>query len=75
MLERLTEFARLADWHGRLRRAPAAELPEADRLLYDFRHHPVYDTSRIRHELGYAEVVPHEISLTRTLEIERLASH
>lgn len=71
MAERLGEFARVAGWPGEIVEVPASELPESDRMIYDFSHHIVYDTMRIRTELGYKEVVPHEIALARTLEQER----
>jgi hypothetical protein len=70
MTERLAEFARVAGWHGNIIEVPASELPETDRMLYDFSHHIVSDTARIRTELGYREVVPHEFALARTLEYE-----
>src|SRR5262249_7021135 len=56
MAERLAEFARVAGWHGQISEVPASELDESDRMLYDFTHHIVYDTARIRTELGYNEV-------------------
>ena len=72
MMERLTEFARVAGWHGKIIEVPAPELPETDRMLYDFSHHIVFDTARIRTELGYKEVIPREFALARTLEYERV---
>jgi nucleoside-diphosphate-sugar epimerase len=71
MAERLAEFARVAGWQGRILEVDASELPESDRILYDFSHHIVSDTTRIRTELGYNEVIPHELALERTLEHER----
>jgi nucleoside-diphosphate-sugar epimerase len=71
MMERLTEFARVAGWQGNIIELPASEFPETDRMLYDFSHHIVSDTARIRTELGYEEVIPHELALSRTLEYER----
>jgi nucleoside-diphosphate-sugar epimerase len=71
MAERLAEFARVAGWHGQILAVPASELRETDRMLFDFSHHIVYDTSRIRKELGYKEIIPHEIALARTVEYER----
>jgi nucleoside-diphosphate-sugar epimerase len=73
MAERLVEFARVSGWHGHILEVQASELPEADRMLYDFSHHLAYDTTRIRTELGYEEVVLHEVALLRTLENERAA--
>jgi nucleoside-diphosphate-sugar epimerase len=71
MAERLAEFARVAGWRGQIPEVPASELGETDRMPYDFANHIAYDTTRIRAELGYKEVVPLGIALARTLEYER----
>jgi len=60
MAERLADFARVAGWRGRIIRVAASALPEGDRMPQDFVHHLVYDTARIRAELGHIEVVPSE---------------
>jgi nucleoside-diphosphate-sugar epimerase len=73
MAERLSGLARLAGWRGHIFEVSASELGEADRMPYNFAHHLVYDTTRIRTELGYREVVPAEAALARTLEYERAA--
>jgi nucleoside-diphosphate-sugar epimerase len=73
MAERLAAFARATGWRGRILEVPASELDEADRMPYDFAHHVAYDTTRIRKELGYREVLPAEAALVRTLEYERAA--
>jgi nucleoside-diphosphate-sugar epimerase len=73
MAERLAEFARVAGWKGHILEVPACELSETDRMTYDFAHHVAYDTTRIRTELGYKEVIPHEVALEQTLELERVA--
>jgi len=70
MAERLAEFARAANWCGRIVEVPASELAEMDRSPHDFAHHIVYDTTRIRTELDYKEVLPPEVALVRTLEYE-----
>jgi nucleoside-diphosphate-sugar epimerase len=44
-----------------------------DWMPYDFAHHIAYDTARIRGELGYKEVIPHQAGLAHTLEYERAA--
>jgi nucleoside-diphosphate-sugar epimerase len=49
---------------------PASELPENQRLGHDWRHHLAIDTSRIRAELGYREVVPREEGIARTIAWE-----
>ena len=71
MAERLADFARVASWRGRILEVPAAELCEVDRMPHNFVHHVAYDTSRIRAELGYKEVLPHDVALARTLEYEK----
>jgi nucleoside-diphosphate-sugar epimerase len=68
--ERLAEWGRIAGWNGRIVPVSAAELPEEQRMPHDFRHHLVIDTSRIRAELGYAEVVPREEGIARTIAWE-----
>jgi nucleoside-diphosphate-sugar epimerase len=68
MAERLADFARAARWPGRILEVPASALVETDRVPYDFVHHIIYDTSRIRSELGYKEVIPHDAALVRALE-------
>lgn len=73
MAERLSEFASVAGWEGRIFEVPDFEMDEKDRMSYDFAHHIVYNTARIQSELGYQEVVPRRISLARTLEHERAA--
>ena len=40
-------------------------------MPYDFAHDIAYDTTRIRTELGYREVIPAGAALVRTLEYER----
>jgi len=70
MRDRLAEFALVAGWRGRILEVPASELGEMDRMAHDFAHHIAYDTSLIRSELGYKEVISPEVSLARTLEYE-----
>ena len=73
MAERLASFARAAEWAGRIIPVGASELPEADRMPHDFAHHLAYDTTRIRAELGYTEVVPHNEALARIIRWEQVA--
>ena len=71
MAERLADFARVSGWRGQIIEVPASELPEANRIPYDFAHHIAYDTTRIRTELGYKEVLPPGVALARTLKYEK----
>jgi nucleoside-diphosphate-sugar epimerase len=70
-IERIEELGRIAGWTGRVIPVRATELPESERMPLDFAHHLAYDTSRIRTELGYAEVVPRAEALERTIAWER----
>jgi len=69
--ERLREWARVAGWNGRIVPVAADALPENERMSLDFAHHLAVDTTRIRRELGYAEVVPREVAIARTIAWER----
>jgi nucleoside-diphosphate-sugar epimerase len=73
MAERLVGFARVAGWRGRVVEVSASELDDADRMPYDFAHHMVYDTTRIRTELSYRETISAEAALARTLQYETAA--
>jgi nucleoside-diphosphate-sugar epimerase len=41
---------------------------------YNFRQDIAYDTTRIRRELGYSEIVPYELGLKRTLSAGETSS-
>ena len=69
--ERIAEIGRVAGWKGRIVPVPAAELPESQRYPADFTHHLAIDSTRIRAELGYAEIVSREEALRRTIAWER----
>ncbi len=69
--ERLEEWGRVAGWSGRVAAVAASELLEAVRTHHDYSHHLAIDTSRIRRELGYAEVVAREEGIARTIGWER----
>jgi hypothetical protein len=49
----------------------ASELAKTDQMPHDFANHIAYDTTRIRTELGYKEVLPRKLALARTLEHEK----
>jgi nucleoside-diphosphate-sugar epimerase len=58
-------------WQGEVVAVPAELLPKSDYDL-DFSQDYVVDSSRIRRELGYAEIVPDDEALQRTTAWERL---
>jgi nucleoside-diphosphate-sugar epimerase len=64
-LEWTQRVARAAGWTGRIVVLPAGRL---DSGTAHYEHHWVVDTTRIRAELGYMEVVPQEEALRRTVE-------
>jgi nucleoside-diphosphate-sugar epimerase len=64
--------AEVVGWEGRVAVLPDAALPESLRFEgIDFRQQYDLDTSRIRDELGYEEVVDERTALERTIEWER----
>jgi nucleoside-diphosphate-sugar epimerase len=71
LAERLAEWGRIAGWNGRVIAVPDREMPVNPQVQRDYCHHIVTDTSRIRAELGYGEVVPREEGIARTIEWER----
>jgi nucleoside-diphosphate-sugar epimerase len=65
------KVADVVGWDGRVVPVPSSELPESLRFDVDFDQDFVVDSSRIREELGYAEVVDERTALDRTIEWER----
>ena len=66
----MAEIAKAIDWKGQLLEVAADELPERERQPFDFRYELATDTSRIRRELGYREMVGRSEALRRTIEWE-----
>lgn len=65
-------IARVAGWEGEVVATPSKHLPESLRHdALDFRQQCDVDSSRIRRELRYDEVVPFDEALRRTIEWER----
>lgn len=69
--ERIGELGRAIGWEGRVTPVPADELAPEQRMPQDFSHHLVMDSSRIRRELGFRELVSRAEGLHRTIEWER----
>ena len=68
--ERLQEWGHMAGWDGRVVPVPAADLPANLRVPFDFSHHLVTDTGRIRDHLGYREVVSRQYGIAQTIAWE-----
>lgn len=64
-------IAGVLGWTGRVITAPRELLPERLRENVDFSQDYVVDSSRIRTELGYSEVVDEAIAIERTIDWER----
>jgi nucleoside-diphosphate-sugar epimerase len=58
-------------WSGEVVAIPEADLPERLRQPYDFDQDYVVDSTRIRNELGYREVIDERAALERTIDWER----
>jgi nucleoside-diphosphate-sugar epimerase len=67
----LNKIGEAAGWRGTVKTVRKAALPEHLVEPYDWRHNLVANTSRIRDELGYAEIVSPEEALWRTVAWER----
>jgi nucleoside-diphosphate-sugar epimerase len=68
---RVAAIARICGWDGRVVTLPAAVLPQSLVLPLHFEQPIVYDTTRLRGELGFEEIVSEDEGLRRTIEWER----
>jgi nucleoside-diphosphate-sugar epimerase len=64
-------IGQVAGWSGEVVSVPGDRLPSHLKLPGDFAHHIIYDTTRIRSELGYAEHLPRAEAIRRTVDWER----
>lgn len=69
--ERLSQVGQVAGWQGTVVAVPKDHLPAEWNLPYNTKQHWFVDTTRIRQELGYREVVPPEEALRRTIDWQR----
>ena len=70
-VERIRQIGQVAGWDGEVKVVPNDRLPAYLQHAMDTDQHWVVDTTRIRQELGYAEVVPLAEGLRRTIDWER----
>ena len=70
-MEWARRIGQAAQWRGTVLAVPDERLPGQLRTTFDWRHHMVGDTSKIRLELGYKERVPRDEAMTRTVAWER----
>lgn len=58
-------------WNGQVRLLQRQNLPEHLRTSYNYQQHILYDTAKIRRELGYDEIVSADEALRCTVEWQR----
>ena len=68
MVARLAETVR---WQGKIVVLPNADLPTSLQHTYDAAQDWSIDSTKIRRELGYTEITPPDVALSRTVEYER----
>jgi len=69
--EWVREIGRVVGWRGEVVTVPGDRLSPRLKLPRNFEPHLVYDTTRIREELGYAERLPRSEAIRRTVDWER----
>lgn len=65
--ERITKVGKLAQWQGKVVVVPKDKLPAEWNLPINTEQHWLVDTTRIRQELGYSEVVSLDEALLQTI--------
>ncbi len=70
-LEWAQQIARVAEWTGSVLPVPVDLTPAHLKLPYNSAQHWIMSSARIRQELGYAEPVPLDTALARTIQWER----
>lgn len=70
-IEWVEAIGKAVGWQGRVMALPRDRLPRHLAKDEDFEHHMVVDSSRVRTELGYREVLTREEALGRTVDWER----
>jgi nucleoside-diphosphate-sugar epimerase len=69
--ERITKIGEVARWKGKVVSLPKEKFPSDWNLPLNSEQDWFVDSTRIREELGYKEIVPIEEALKRTIEWER----
>jgi nucleoside-diphosphate-sugar epimerase len=70
-VEWVERIGRVAEWTGSVLPVPVDLIPAHLKLPYNSAQHWTMSSARIRQELGYAELVPLETALARTIDWER----
>jgi nucleoside-diphosphate-sugar epimerase len=64
-------IANIVDWQGEIIILPKSQMPDTEKFEANFDQHWVTDSTRIRTELGYTEVVNRHEALKRTIAWSR----
>jgi nucleoside-diphosphate-sugar epimerase len=65
------KICEIAGWNGKITILPSDQLPPHLRFPGNAQQHAIADTTRIRRELGYTEIVSIDEAILRTVEWER----
>ena len=69
--ERIARVGQVAGWQGKVVTVPKEQLPAEWKLAVNTEQNWFVDTTRIRQELGYSEVVPPDEALRLTIDWQR----
>jgi nucleoside-diphosphate-sugar epimerase len=69
--EWIERISRILEWQGKIVVLQEDKLPDHLKTDLHWENHLIIDTTRIREELGYTEIVSREEALNRTVEWER----
>jgi nucleoside-diphosphate-sugar epimerase len=70
-VEWISRIGREAHWEGRVVTLPTHKLPQHLKHEASWEHDLAVSSTRIRRELGYEEIIPHDEGLRRTISWER----
>ena len=69
--ERIAKIGELIRWKGKILTLPKEKMPIDWKLMLNTEQDWLVDSSRIRNELGYQEIIPRDEALKTTIEWER----
>ncbi|WP_193196648.1 NAD-dependent epimerase/dehydratase family protein [Nostoc sp. MG11] len=69
--ERITRVGEIVGWQGKVVVIPNSQLPQDQKLPLNLEQDWIVDSTRIRQELGYQEIVPLDEALRRTIDWQK----
>ncbi len=70
-VERITKIGEITHWQGKVVTVPQSQLPQEWKLPFNTQQDWLVDSTRIRQELEYKEIVPLNEALERTINWQR----